>query len=364
MDNKPIGSRYEGNYTVNNDGTITINGETYIIQPCFQKKDAKGNTVQLQGIWMSKYQVTSTTNVNHDLDSGAAYAPDLTGFDKENTYIELYDSSTGEFVEEVKYANADLTTINQNGQWYNYKNKVWANIKTIANGQECWWVWIPRYAYSIVPAEQEVEVLFVDVKNKPYDKEEYGGVLPSGMAVHPCFSVRGENGKTKELKGIWMSKYPITDNNNGNLNATSGDCLAPDMTGFDAESTYIELYDSSTGEFSEVKYSEANLSTINDSKEWYDYKNKIWANVKTNANGYECWWVWVPRYAYNISQAGKETDVVFVGLDNKPIDQTNYGKNLKAGMEVHPCFTKTDENGNTVELSGIWMSKYPVTWKN
>ncbi|MBP3256220.1 MAG: hypothetical protein J6M60_07050 [Clostridia bacterium] len=365
MNNNPIGSRYEGKYTVNSDGTITINEETYIIHPCFTKVDEKGNTVQLQGIWMSKYEPTSTANANHNLDSGECYAPDMTGFDKNSTYIELYDSETGEFTSEVKLANADLKTINQNSEWYDYKSKIWANVKTNANGAECWWVWIPRYAYSTVPAEQEIEVIFVDTKNRPYDKEEYGSVLPKGLTVHPCFSVKGENGKTKELKGIWVSKYEPINTNNADLNATAGECLAPNMTGFDADNTYIELYNSETGEFtSEVKLADANLTTINDSKQWYNYSEKIWANVKTTANGLECWWVWVPRYAYSASQAGGEMDVVFVGLDNKPIDKTNYGKDLKSGMTVHPCFTKTDENGNTVELSGIWMSKYEPTWVN
>ena len=360
MNNTPIGSKYYGKYTVNNDGTITINGETYIVHSCFAKKDASENTIQLKGIWMAKYEATSTVNRDHRPDSGECYAPDMTGFDPNSTYIELFDVSTGEFTSEIKLANADLQTINQNDEWYDYKNKIWANIKTIANGTECWWVWIPRYAYSMVEAEQETDIIFVDTRNRPYDKEEYGGVIPPSMTVHPCFSVRGKTGKVRELKGIWMAKYEATGTNNANLYATSGDCIAPNMIGFDPNNTYIELYDKTTGNFiSEVKLANADLSSINDNKQWYDYKNKIWANVKTYANGAECWWVWIPRYAYNICNTEWETDVVFIGLDNRPIDKTAYGNELDWNeMEVHLCFIKKDENGNTVQLGGIWMAKY------
>ena len=361
MDNKPIGTRYQNKYTVNNDGTITINGDTYIVHSSFSKVDKNGKNVKLQGIWISKFEPSSASNTEHEQSSGECYEPDLTGFDKNNTYIELYDKDNGVFKlsEEKNITNTDLKTVNQNKEWYDYRNRVWANIKTIANGAECWWVWIPRYAYKVTEAGEEVDTIFVDLNNKPYDKEEYGNYLPDAFTVHPCFTETDANGRKKELKGIWVSKYEPSNNNNANLNATNGDCLQPDMSGFDRDNTYIELYDESTQTFtSQVKLSEANLDTINNDKKWYDYRRKIWANVKTNANGLECWWVWIPRYAYSPSDAGEEMHVVFVGLDNKPIDKVTYGNELKEGMIVHPCFTKKDENGNTVQLSGIWVSKY------
>ena len=373
MQNQPIGSKYAGKYTVNNDGTITINGEEYIIHPSFKKEDTRGNTVELQGIWMSKFEPSSNNNSGHIMDTGECYAPDMTGFDKDFTWIELYDSTAneglGDFTSEVQLSKADLSTVNNDKKWYDYSNKIWANIKTEANGIECWWVWIPRYAYTISEANQETEVVFVDTKDRPYDKSVYGDTLPEGMTVHPCFTKVDKNGKRVQLKGIWMSKYEPSSLDNSGVTQNSGDCLAPDMTGFDANNTWIELYDKTAnnglGDFiddTNYKLSNVDLNTINNNKQWYDYSDKIWANVKTKANELECWWVWIPRYAYHISEGNQETDVIFVDLDNKPCNTSRYGKKLPDGFTVHPCFTKVDENGNTVQLKGIWMSKFEPSY--
>ena len=367
MNNNPIGDKYNGKYTVNIDGTITITADsedsfssgTYIVHPGF------GN---LQGIWMSKYQPNATPNANHTMDSGECYPPDMSGFDPQNTYIELYDSATDSFTDEVKLADANLKTINNDKRWYDYKNKIWANIKTTANGVECWWVWQPRYAYVLANGEKETEVIFVDVNNKPYDKENYGDEKIDNVSVHPGFTVTGANGRTKQLKGIWMSKYEPSNTNNADTTASSGECLEPDFTGFiDQDNTKIVYWNSDFSKTREVSLrqyiSDGKQRTITYESEqytFYDYKNKIWANIKTTANNLECWWVWQPRYAYNVSNGGKEVDVVFIGLDNKPVDKMTYGDKTatEMGMSVHPGFTITDSNGQTKELNGIWMSKY------
>ena len=381
MSNKPIGDKYSGKYTVNNDGTITINAEegdtfgsgTYIVHPGFTVTGKNGSKKELQGTWMSKYSASSTEIDRHTSDSGECYPPDMSGFDPQNTYIELYDTGTDSFIEEVKLADANLNTINSDNRWYDYKNRIWANIKTYANGIECWWVWQPRYAYSISGAAKETTVLFVDTDNKPYDKATYGNDFADGMKVHPGFTVTDENGNKKELRGIWVSKYSASTTNTADKNAISGECLKPDLSGFDTdnqEKTYVIYWSEDLTKTREVLVKDyisggeqRTITYDGETYTFYDYKNKIWANIKTTANDLECWWVWQPRYAYNISKVGQETDVVFVGLDNTPVDKASYGSTLKEGMIVHPGFTVTDENGNTKELKGIWMSKYSASWK-
>ncbi len=176
----------------------------YEVHPAFTKG---GN---LKGIWMSKYEPSFENQVT----SSKVLAPNMSGFDKDNTYIMLYDSSTNEFKETgtlLKEAmqgdnltNEELAKINQNNKWYDYGKKIWANVKTIANGHEAWWVWIPRYAYREVntPNGQIMEIVYIDTNNKPLDTEKYGTKLPNDFTVHPAFM-----GKDKNLKGIWMSKY-------------------------------------------------------------------------------------------------------------------------------------------------------------
>ena len=382
--NKPLGSRYEGKYTINNDGTITIvdvenESGNYIIHPGFSIIANNNQNKELQGIWTSKYEPSETLNVNHNADFVKCYSPNLSGFDKEYTFIELYNTSTGEFEETSKLAELSDQQINEyknpsltaTTKWYDYSKKIWANIKTYANGLESWWVWQPRYAYYVNETIGEVDIIFVDTNNKPYDKEKYGDTLPSGYKVHPGFNVTDEHGNAHKLEGIWMSKYEPSEVLNTNHYADSGVCLEPDLTGFDENNTYIELYNSSTGEFiddtnyklSDVKNNLGELNS-NDNIKWYDYRNKIWANIKTYANNLECWWVWQPRYAYYISETNNETDVIFIDLNNKPVDTETYGNELPEGYTVHPGFTIEDENGNTKQLKGIWMSKYEPSWVN
>ena len=52
-----------------------------------------------------------------------------------------------------------------------------------------------------------------------------------------------------------------------------------------------------------------------------DYNKKIWANIRTvnKDTKIESWWVWIPRYAYKIPNAGasnKEVSIIFIGMDN------------------------------------------------
>ena len=320
------------------DGTDLPEG--YTVHPSFIVDGQ-----QLKGIWMSKYEASYTAQVGID----SVLPPDMTGFDADDTYIELYDSTQAEPTAEVKLSEANLNTINQDNKWYDYKNKKWANIKTTANGLEAWWVWIPRYAYRI-EADNSMDIIYIDTNNKPLNKQIFeSGKLPDGYTVHPAFSVDG-----KQLQGIWMSKYEASYT----TQVGTEQVIAPDMNGFDEENTYIELYDSIQSEpTEEVKLSDVDKSTINKDNKWYDYKNKKWANIKTTANGLEAWWVWIPRYAYRI-EADNSMNIIFIGTDNKPLDTTNYPNGLPDGYTVHPAFTVDGQ-----ALQGIWMSKYEASNK-
>ena len=339
-DNKPLDPKYNG-----------VLPENYIVHSGFTTDK------ELYGIWMSKYEPSN--NFDYISTTSKCYAPDMSGFDKNSTYIELYDASTNSFGEEIKLADANLSTINNNNTWYDYSSQIWANIKTNSNGLEAWWVWIPRYAYKITENVTEANIIFIDLNNKPIDKEQFGDSLPEGYVVHKAFTPSGTDGN-KNLKGIWMSKYEPS--NNFDYTSTTTLCYAPDTTGFDNENTYIELYDASTNTFSEeVKLKDANLDTINNNKTWYDYQNKVWANVKTNANGLEAWWVWIPRYAYKITENITEANIIFVDLDDKPMDKAQFGDSLPAGYIVHPAFKPSGTDGSK-NLKGIWMSKYEPSW--
>ncbi len=305
---------------------------------------------------------TSTGNGTIDKESEVVhvddeyyYAPNLKGFSSKDTSVVYYspDLSKTKPVPAQEYIDGgEKYQIEVEGETYTFHNygkqeKIWANVMTTANRKEAWWVWIPRYAYNIGEGKK-MNIIYVGTDDKPLDPK-YNGTLPEGYETHPAFKPEGKN-----LKGIWISKYEAdyrylekSDVNN---------VIEPDMTGFDEEHTYIEIYDESMQNIEEeIKLSEADLTKVNENNRWHNYANKKWANIKTDANGKEAWWVWIPRYAYIAtpdSPKGTILEVIFVDEEDKPIDP-KYGDKLPAGYEVHPAFNQGDK-----KLKGIWMSKY------
>ena len=289
----------------------------YIVHPAFGDN--------LKGIWVSKYEPSMV--VNTAVDEIPFYMPDMSGFDAENTYIEVFDGEDG--FEETKLSNIkDLTQFAKDNKWFDYYRKIWANIKVVKDGIETWWVWIPRYAYN--QTGTNTSIIFVDTANNPISGEE----LTSNYIVHPAFG--------NDLKGIWVSKYEpshVVENP-----PTTNNVNIPDMSGFDANNTYIELYNED-GTFQDVKLSTiSNLETFIASNNWYDYSKQIWANIKVVKDGTETWWVWIPKYAYNIT--GTETGVIFLNADGTTKD----GTSLPSNYIPHPAFSDG--------LSGIWASKF------
>lgn len=129
-----------------------------------------------------------------------AYAPDLTGFDKNNTFYVIYndDGSEKERIS-IKKKVPD--------NWYDYSNRKWANIVTTANGTESYFVWIPRYEYRILEDRKnesldnkraDVNFITTDITNDN---------CSTGYKVPEAFTW-GDNGE-KQLTGYWMSKYQL-----------------------------------------------------------------------------------------------------------------------------------------------------------
>ena len=382
------------NAQLRKDDAILSNDEfeNYYVHPTFteQYKEKTGETVvikQLRGIWMSKYEASNFDNTNETRvpSSGKCYPPDIDGFDRNYTYIQYYNKETDSFTEGPNLASANMLNENNNTNWYDYSNKVWANVKTVANGIESWWVWIPRFAYKMNDANEEVDIIFIDIYDKPFDKSIYGAELRGDMIVHPAFNETVDGTVVKKLKGIWMSKYEASNdpNSSATRKASSGTCLEPDFNKFDTANTKVIYWNSDLSDTREVTLSEylstGRKNTIEYNGQtytFYDYKNKLWANIKTVANGIEAWWVWLPRFAYGINETNEEIDVIFVDLDDTPCDKEAYGNIIKPTMQIHPAFNEQykeqingewvttpvrDGNNNPIKLKGIWMSKYEAS---
>ena len=83
-----------------------------------------------------------------------ANAPDTTGFNKSNTYYVAWDLNevgTEYIPNEIQMECENGTKNSAPSNWYDYTQGVnhWANVKTTGGENDCYWVWIPRYAYCI-----------------------------------------------------------------------------------------------------------------------------------------------------------------------------------------------------------------------
>ena len=156
------------------------------------------------------------TSIVEEKDDGpiftaVANAPDIRGFNEENTYYVTWN------LESSPYEINDSIPVNENppSNWYDYTAGVnhWANIKTTGGGNNCYWVWIPRYAYQVPDRDsggETVQIKFLEgTSNVPIgETEEITNTTPTegSWVVHPAFTNSG-NGGFGELEGIWVAKF-------------------------------------------------------------------------------------------------------------------------------------------------------------
>lgn len=260
------------------------------------------------------------------------YEPNLSGFVLDKTFIIYYDEDveTSITVSAKDYIELGKPrVIERDGKTYeffNYESQKWANILVENNEMQTYWVWIPRYSYK----ENDVsDIKFIDLKSEPKD----------GYIVHSDF----EDGK----KGIWVSKYEPIQTANKAVAVENFPHYLPDFTGFDTNNVYIEVYDSENQSFEETKLSDIkDINIFAKDNTWFNYEKQIWANIKVEnpETNTESWWVWIPRYAYTITN--NNISIIFVDINNNPLD----GTDLPSNYIIHSAF----EDGK----KGIWASKY------
>jgi len=140
-----------------------------------------------------------------------ANKPDVTGFNPTTTYYVVWNTDLN------PYEINDKTKIDETApsNWYDYtagQNK-WANIKTTGGGNDCYWVWIPRYAYQVPIKDRTAQTISIkflqDNTNIPMgESEPITNMIPTvgEWVVHPAFTNAG-NGGLGELAGIWVAKF-------------------------------------------------------------------------------------------------------------------------------------------------------------
>ena len=187
------------------------------------KQSAENETTQLDSFdeefrSLLKEQPKFTTVAN---------APDIRGFNKNNTYYVAWDTTSSPYNINESTKISGIAPSN----WYDYTEGVnkWANVKTTGGGNDCYWVWIPRYAYK-VPTKgntaETIEIKFLQGKTKiPIgETEEITNTTPTPgtWVVHPAFTNEG-NGGLGELTGIWVAKYEASSSQVGTINLENGE---------------------------------------------------------------------------------------------------------------------------------------------
>lgn len=334
--------------------------------------------------------------------------PVLTGFNPNLTYYVTYDSE-GYETSNIPIGDTEPT------DWYDYDIQQWANIVVRDNGEENYYVWIPRYVYKLDTDHEKTDIQFIKVN----EMADNGYVLPEAFTWE-----NPENPEEKiQLPGFWASKYKLRDetvynlsvsvtavgtsikvsgfmpktekipdhyevsliengkiietrnnvNNDGCLfqnlknngtyavNVIALDSTGKMISGYSTEVTLVGIeidlskFNKNTTFYVTYDDSGNENSTIPIGEpapaNWGDYANQQWANIVVRDNGCESYYVWIPRYEYVANSAEQKTKVVFTNKDEPT-----------PGYTIPEAFTwENPENPNEkIQLPGFWAGKYKL----
>ena len=166
---------------------------------------------------------------------GGSTTPEEPTLPSDGSYSEEKGVNTPKLVEgmtPIKWNGSSWEeTTGDDPEWYDYTAKKWANVKVEVDGVESYFVWIPRYAYSITSGYHQsgaqinsttpeegagtIEVEFmkgtskegatgktiVDYSTATVNAETTHKFIEGNYVIHPAFNY-GE-----EVAGIWVAKF-------------------------------------------------------------------------------------------------------------------------------------------------------------
>ena len=124
--------------------------------------------------------------------------PELTGFDPDTTFYVYWDENGIEH-NEIPISKGEPSN------WYNYTYSNWANIVTRNDGLETYYVWIPRYQYSLNQTSEKSNVKFILGTGTDTD---------TGCQIPEAFwwdkDDDGVQDEGEQLTGYWITKYQLS----------------------------------------------------------------------------------------------------------------------------------------------------------
>lgn len=124
----------------------------------------------------------------------------------------------------------------------------------------------------------------------------------------------------------------------------------PDISSFDPDTTFYVYWDEKGNEYNHIPISKD--API----EWYDYTTANWANIVTRNDGMESYYVWIPRYQYQLDSTSQRSYVRFI---------KGTGSDVESGYKIPEAFW-WDNDGDGVQdegeqIPGYWITKYQLT---
>lgn len=360
------------------------------------------NTINVTGLNSNGEIVGSMTK---EYASPIVNKPDLSGFNKDTTFYVTYDENGNE------HSTIPITQEAPEG-WYDYGSSEWANIVTRNNEGEIYYVWIPRYQFTLDQANERSTVRFItgtSTETEPgyqipeaftFNGQELTGFWATkytvGDVTAPVFSTEttATNSaiKTKGITGSGVTSgltynYYINGERKGSTtnasdtfeytglqantmytihievrNTDTGayvgsvtkqvktqEANAPDLSGFNPDVTYYVLYDN---EGNETIGDKITTNGSNMPNNWYDYSERKWANIVVKTDDTTTYYTWTPRYEFKITDA-QYAQPAQGRIDVNFIQGTS--TNTTAGYQIPEAFTF-----NGQELTGYWVTKYTV----
>ena len=177
---------------INKINGTTITKSTDDNLPWTVKKESYEITITADGT------ITTNTTGKDDDKKDEVFASDGSWNGVVNS-PKLVSGMTGVYWDEN--GNEIKVTNENKDKWYDYENQKWANAVT-KDGS--YWVWIPRYEYSIETATKTINIKFIKTTQIDADSDY--------TYVHPAFrngtATHFMNGEwDSEIPGFWVAKY-------------------------------------------------------------------------------------------------------------------------------------------------------------
>lgn len=240
---------------------------------------------------------------------GVAYAADTSFANPPDLYDGalkpiMFDANNETVILTVDGSGKVVDSEGNQADWYNYDEKRWANAVTVDDEGNItgYYVWIPRFAYSINSGyhSQYVgikKILFLEGgTNKDkygkyhssfYEDVEYIGDRQLKYLVHPAFSFGGN------ITGFWMAKFEASEAENGDLRFLPGVAAIRNTTSDKTAVTIGYAFDRSMGLKDECGFLEEQKADT------HLVKNIEWgamASLTSSKYGKESEEVWINNY--------------------------------------------------------------------